>query len=195
MNVKNQLKFLPLFLIAFNFVSAQQTNSGQLEKATVNDSTDVLKAPPPPPPPLLTDPTLIFSYDAAGNQTQRLYCLFGTNCIISRQTPESLSLKEEVLVSIETIVDEMEENVFGKDLKIYPNPTKDIVFINIKSELIYKVESIKIFNSNASLIQELKFNADSKLEIDLTGKPSGVYFVHMHMNDGNNSITKKIIKE
>ena len=87
--------------------------------------------------------------------------------------------------------------LYVKDqLKIYPNPTKDIVYIKIQSEILSKTESIRIFNTNSTLIETLKNdNSNKDLQVDLTGKPSGVYFLHIHMNDGSESITKKIIKE
>ena len=65
-----------------------------------------------------------------------------------------------------------------------------------EKDIISKTESIRIFNTNSTLIETLKNdNSNKDLQVDLTGKPSGVYFLHIHMNDGSESITKKIIKE
>ena len=89
------------------------------------------------------------------------------------------------------------EEVINVDnqLKLYPNPTKDIVNIKIQPQILSKTESIKLYNTNSSLVKILKINNPNlSLEVDLTDKPTGVYFLHIHMNDGSKSITKKIIK-
>jgi Secretion system C-terminal sorting domain len=147
---------------------------------------DINSQPPPPPPPPPVTKVLIFSYDLSGNQKQRFYCS-DASC----QIPSPPSGK---FVNEEKIAEEIDNKV-DHQLKIYPNPTKDIVYIKIESSLYSQIESINIYNSNSSLIKNLnKNNNNPDLEINLTGMPTGIYFLHIHLK-GANSITKKIIKE
>lgn len=138
------------------------------------------------------DSKLYFSYDVSGNQTQRFYC--PDTCPIPtapNKTAPGEETKENEIVEVKDIENNLEEL-----LKVYPNPTKGVVQIEMESDLFSKVEYVKVYNTNSALIQELRFkNANQKLSVDLTGKPIGVYFVHIHLNDGSKSITKKIVKE
>jgi hypothetical protein len=138
---------------------------------------------------------LFLSYDTAGNQIQRLYCPDGNMCTPSVSSKESKEHAKEDIVKTEDLKNETKN--YSKRIVIFPNPTKGIATIKIDSKLTQKVEFIKLYTINSVLIQEFnKTDYNSKdLEVDLSGKPSGVYFVHIHFNDGSESITKKIIKE
>ncbi len=128
---------------------------------------------------------LIFTYDVAGNQTERFYC--PDNCSsTNKQTKEKeTDINEEA--------DHSEENDLGKSITVFPNPTEDFVTIKVESELLEQITSAKIYSSSASLVKSLKTNTQN-LQVNLSGLPLGVYFLHIHLNDGS-SITKKIIKE
>ncbi len=141
--------------------------------------------------------SLIFAYDNAGSQKQRFYCP-DAGCSVS-SPPAGKTTGDKNAVSEENNVDAANQNGlndYDGQLIMYPNPTKDIVFIKIKSELLSKIESVRIFNVNSTLIETLKaIDPNEKLKVDLTGKPTGVYFLHIHLNDGSNSITRKIVKD
>lgn len=139
---------------------------------------------------------LIFAYDNAGNQKQRFYC--PTSSCIVPNPPVGRVVEEDIAKTEEEKDEDVTQNIrvdYSNKFKVYPNPTKDVVNIQIDSEIINSIESIKIYSSNSSLIQDLGFKDTSKVSVDLTGKPSGVYFVHVHFNDGSESLTKKVIKE
>lgn len=138
----------------------------------------------------VTSQSLIFSYDLAGNQKQRFYCPNSGSCAVP--TPPTGKIANEEKIAEEDIEEDI---IINNLLSIYPNPTKDIVYIQMQSDLNSQIESINIYNSNSSLIKSLtKDNTNQNLEVDLTGIPTGVYFLHIHLK-GTNSITKKIIKE
>jgi len=147
-----------------------------------------------------TGSKLLFAFDVAGNQKTRLYCQQGGGCpmpsaVEEEEDPILLAAK----VSNEEEVSEKEiyeDNTLGDDKKfmIYPNPTEGTVYMNIPTNLASKIETINVYNVNSALIQEIVYNQESRLNFSLQGKPLGVYFLHIHLNDGN-SITKKIIKQ
>ena len=136
--------------------------------------------------------SLIFSFDTAGNQTQRFYCSDPEYC-----SPIAARKKDiEEYTSEEEFTEETREDTDNtSQLKIYPNPTSGIATIEIQEELLDDIEFIKIYTANSVLIKELELKSTkSKFNIDLSEQPIGLYFVHVHLSDGS-SITKKILKK
>lgn len=83
------------------------------------------------------------------------------------------------------------ENILADQIKVYPNPSKDIFIIDLqsaKSDLKYE-----LFSSNGSLIIKGKF--DNKInKIDLSGKPNGIYL--LKVMDGKTIVkTLKLLKQ
>lgn len=135
------------------------------------------------------DSSLIFSFDTAGNQTQRFYCSDPEYC-----SPIAARKKEiEEYTSEEELTNEEEsEAEVAEQLKIYPNPTSGNATIQIQEELLSDIQFIKIYTANSVLVKDLELeDAKNKLDVDLSEQPVGLYFVHIHLKDGN-SITKKI---
>jgi len=140
---------------------------------------------------------LVFAFDNAGSQKQRFYCI-APGCTVPTP-PAGKQSKNSIIVSRSSNEEELlsnEEDVLNNEsqFSVYPNPTKNLVYIQIPSELSTKIESINVYNVNSALVQSISLNQNDKLQFSLQGKPVGVYFVHIHLNDGN-SITKKIIKQ
>lgn len=137
----------------------------------------------------LTAQSLIFSYDLSGNQKQRFYCPNPGSCTVPTPPAGKFAKEEKVVEEI------IEDNEINNQLIMFPNPTKDIVYLQIQSDLHNQIESINVYNSNSTLIKTLNKGATNlDLQIDLTGLPTGIYFLHIHRKNAN-SITKKIIKE
>ena len=136
------------------------------------------------------DSKLIFSFDTSGNQTQRFYCSAPEYCspVASRkQEVNAYTFEEEIGL------DEAPDVI--TQLKIYPNPTSGMVTIQIENTLLDNLECIKLYTINSVLLKDIDLKgAKNKLALDLSGHPSGLYFVHIHLKDGT-SMTKKIIKK
>jgi hypothetical protein len=128
------------------------------------------------------DSQLTFTYDTAGNQTERFYC--PDNCASTSKTANEKEKKDIVESATETL-----KNL----LTLYPNPTEGLITVKLESELLEQIESLNVYSTNGVLIKTIKAKSQN-LKIDLTDMPSGVYFLHIHSNNGNDSITKKIIK-
>ena len=69
---------------------------------------------------------------------------------------------------------------------LYPNPTKDVLYINTK--LGIKIEKIQLY----SITGKLLFNNKNNKEVSLRHFPKGIYILNI-ISD-NNNFTKKIIK-
>jgi len=71
------------------------------------------------------------------------------------------------------------------DIKLYPNPVKEILNINNAT-----IENYKLYNNLGVLIKEGKVDAN---QINFSELSSGVYILKLH-NISNNTFTKKVIK-
>lgn len=74
---------------------------------------------------------------------------------------------------------------------IYPNPVNDIVTIINKENI--SVEEIIVYNLNGKMIQNVKFNQSTELQVDISHLKSGVYNLHLITNQG--VVVEKIIKK
>lgn len=81
----------------------------------------------------------------------------------------------------------IEENEFNK-LKFYPNPTKDIIWLD-SQEII---NEIKVFNLTGQELLSVK-SGGYKLNVDLTGLNEGLYF--LNVNSESSSTNYIILKK
>lgn len=79
------------------------------------------------------------------------------------------------------------ESIISK-IAVYPNPsTGQFNFENLSNKEV----QISIYFINGELIQKSKSNA-TNIVLDLTNKPDGIYL--LHIKEGNNNYTQKLIK-
>jgi hypothetical protein len=79
------------------------------------------------------------------------------------------------------------------DIKVYPNPSTGIVSLWFENDINQPV-SYKIINALGEVAGKSEYSEGirkNKLNIDFTGKPSGIYYVELKV--GSKVITKKII--
>lgn len=72
------------------------------------------------------------------------------------------------------------------ELKVYPNPVADVVFVQTNDE----VKNITVFSAHGSVVRNSNTNAKS---IDVRGLTSGIYLIKVTTTNG--TVTKKIIKK
>jgi len=83
----------------------------------------------------------------------------------------------------------IESNELEKGIEIYPNPTSGILKINFKNST--DKSEIEIFNSIGQNV--FKNNISNQTEINISTFSNGIYL--MKIKNGQNVVTKKIIKE
>ncbi|WP_299223196.1 T9SS type A sorting domain-containing protein [uncultured Psychroserpens sp.] len=139
-----------------------------------------------------TDSKLIFAFDNSGNQKQRYYCPI-PGCTIPtppagrQRDPNNTSAKKEVIVEEET-------SSLQDEMILYPNPTRGIVSIALKSNLdITLSDAVRVYNNSGTLVREIPSKSKTEMKMDLTNLPVGTYLIHVHMSNGE-IVTKKIIK-
>lgn len=75
-----------------------------------------------------------------------------------------------------------------EEISIYPNPVKEVLNINLAS----KNGSVKIFDMSGKLVKTAEANKSAAINVSSLSK--GLYIVEI-TTDGNNKVTKKMIKE
>lgn len=119
---------------------------------------------------------ILFYYDAAGNQTQRTFCI---NCQNSREANQAI--KEITELEDEDLLKFSPEDI----ISYYPNPVKEELYI--KWELINenKVSTIQVFSLTGQLL-----NSYSNLEKEITKNisfqefPQGTYLIILNYTNG-----------
>jgi hypothetical protein len=79
------------------------------------------------------------------------------------------------------------ESFLAGQVKVYPNPTKGIVNINVSNEIL--VENVSLFNS---IGREINVNVMNN-QMNISSLPTGVYILNITTNQGQ--LTRKIVKE
>jgi hypothetical protein len=74
------------------------------------------------------------------------------------------------------------------ELSLYPNPASSTLFI----ESPVRIGRIEICDLRAAVLSALDTN-DKKLEIDISGYPSGIYIVHIY-REGLRTVSLKLLK-
>ncbi|MDM8162163.1 T9SS type A sorting domain-containing protein [Labilibaculum sp. K2S] len=126
-----------------------------------------------------------FTYDVAGNRVSRTINLSSTKSGINGGDTEKLSFEKSE--------DFFTEILAEKEIKIYPNPTRGQLRVDILGyEDLDSNSSIQVFTTGGALLY--KSNTPSQTnDINLSDKPAGLYL--MVITIGSEKSTWKIIKQ
>lgn len=134
---------------------------------------------------------ITFGYDAAGNQSSRVYCSDGISCegIDHKTIIDKAPSSEEIIAEIQKT-----DETIAEKIHIYPNPTKDLITLSWEASVSNRIANIIISNSAGLGIQKVPFDSkEQHLTIDLGNFADGLYIVRFYLNDGK-VLTEKIIK-
>ena len=95
--------------------------------------------------------------------------------------------KDETAIYSEVCKLATEDNTLLK-IALYPNPAEDILYLF--NESTAEVTSIKVYDSLGKLVLE---QDNPSTQIDITSLSPGLFFAHIE--NGNDSLVKKVIKE
>lgn len=79
-------------------------------------------------------------------------------------------------------------------IRIYPNPVKEILFIDLKDNVLSENNKLDISDSSGKLIRTENLKSKTENKISLKHIPKGIYFYHIS-NDKQNIKAGKIIKD
>jgi hypothetical protein len=85
--------------------------------------------------------------------------------------------------SVELVTNTDDLELLG--VRIYPNPATQFVSISIDNpDHLDKISALIITDSKGALIQKIE-QIELKTDIDLSGYPTGTYFINILTNSGN----------
>lgn len=124
-----------------------------------------------------------YSYDSSGNRISRTITLVQSASIASTVESDTFKSGGNVIV----------DNSLGKEIKIFPNPTKGKLIIEIDSKDITKDRGvIAIYNVMNQLVVRDVLSLNSTT-LNISSKPSGIYYLIILLNGKRGNWT--IIKE
>ena len=126
--------------------------------------------------------SISFEYDDAGNQVIRkpiyLAARPGKPIIETADEPKEF----------------IESDIYS-DIKYYPNPTVEILYVQWKNQNDWFVNEIKVFSFSGQLMGILPISQNfEQVEVDFRAYPTGMYELVMVYNNGKQK-TLKIIKK
>ena len=98
---------------------------------------------------------------------------------------------KEVSIFIAEIPDAV-ENYLQNNIKIYPNPTKNGVFIDYGGGLEHQISNIELLDiTGRATLLDFKIIDEKKIWISFGGIKNGIYFIHLFNN--NHQYFKRIV--
>jgi hypothetical protein len=132
----------------------------------------------------MSQTTINFAYDSAGNRVSRTIELPASPTMFGGGGGTAEFREDENFFT---------EILAEKEIKIYPNPTRGQLRVEILGyENLDKNSSIQVFTSGGALLYKTG-NLKQTNDINLTDKPAGLYI--MLINIGGERSTWKIIKQ
>jgi len=129
---------------------------------------------------------ITFSYDDAGNQTQRLLCI---NCLTSRMTNEKT--KEITALTEEDLLKFSSQDV----ISYYPNPVREELYLQWELIEDNYVTSIQLYDLNGRVLQSFSnLNQKNSQNIAFQSYPIGMYALVLLYKSGEQK-SIKIIKK
>jgi len=99
--------------------------------------------------------------------------------------PLVANLRNDQSLGIETMV----KNQF---IKVYPNPTTDIVIVELMEPDALTTAKVTVHSMQGETLMQKDIHGGSRFQFSLSGKPVGIYLVHVQ--SGDRSEIAKVIK-
>ncbi|MCX6268963.1 MAG: T9SS type A sorting domain-containing protein [Bacteroidetes bacterium] len=108
----------------------------------------------------------------------------GTYCG-SEKNPLAASHDDENSLGIEQVIKK-------QFIRVYPNPTTDIVIVELMEPGTAASANVSVYSMNGNKLLQKTINSESRFQFSLSGKPIGIYMVHVQ--SGDKSEIAKVIK-
>jgi len=94
-----------------------------------------------------------------------------------------------------SLVTSAEELALRRDIKIYPVPSRDKLYIDLNNASFHQFKSIRLVNSQGEINLEktIALNLESEITLDLSSIPAGIYILEILSHKG--VFNQKIIKQ
>ena len=112
---------------------------------------------------------------------------------ITATDPDGMVATDEFEVCANSIATGIEGFAAAIETKMYPNPTRGIVFLEVSGNIGNQVEVAVVDIAGREVSRENHYDFD-KIQLDLSNQLSGLYFVKMKV-DGESIIKKLVVKK
>jgi hypothetical protein len=83
------------------------------------------------------------------------------------------------------------DNTLSESIKLYPNPTNDIINLTASNGL--NLTKLEVVDINGQVIKSVPIENSTNKEINVSNLSNGLYLINIYSLNG--MVTKKIIKE
>lgn len=101
-------------------------------------------------------------------------------------------ITDPVTSSFTTISEQGIDEPFKDYISVFPNPTKDNIFINISD---YTPKRLRIINVQGQTIMHMDSQLDQSIVVDLNHLVDGIYFILIEFNETIEVFEQKVIKK
>lgn len=124
-----------------------------------------------------------YTYDKAGNRLSRTIFMLRSATVAGHEEEKEETNPQEIVYS---------DKIAQSNIRIYPNPTKGILKVEIIRMEEEKPVTIQLYNMAGQLLIE-KPDVIFSTDIDISNRPAGTYL--LKIVSGDNVVTWKIIKQ
>ncbi|WP_268225628.1 T9SS type A sorting domain-containing protein [Sinomicrobium oceani] len=135
---------------------------------------------------------ITFTYDAAGNQTNRQWVC--VNCRTSEDLAKAATLEEasEIPEALQEVA-MTDEETLARPLTLYPNPVSSTLYVDWEGD--FPVREVQLYGNTGTLVNKNAVaKSQSQAELQFGMLPIGVYVMVVVYEDGHKE-TRKIIKK
>ena len=129
---------------------------------------------------LITDGTHVYS----GGYRHGLITTTGNYCGAT-SNPLVASQQNEDNIGVELVTK-------PQFIKIYPNPTTDMVIVELLEKGASKTAIVTVYNMQGARLLQKTINSEPKFQFSLLGKPDGIYM--LQVQSGDRSEIAKVVK-
>ncbi len=120
--------------------------------------------------------------------TDQEICIANVNDIVNKNYEKTvIGFGESCRFAQVTALDQIDLN---PDLKLYPNPADDVLWLNFKD--LQEIEKVELISADGSIFNQNKNNVSNTGKIDTSHLPNGIYFLKIVMNN-KQSISGKVL--
>lgn len=129
-------------------------------------------------------PIRVYEYDAAGNRIVRK--------VLELPVPDNMynNTESDSVCHVDSVY--YIDNVQDYTIKIYPNPTSSLIYVDIEGDNADKNATLSVYNISGSLLHTKQITGNSTI-VDLSNYPVGAYLVIMQLK--NEKTTWKVLKK
>lgn len=118
-----------------------------------------------------------YAYDLAGNRISRT--------IILSEAPQKAPAEEQS----EPFIEQFEQH----EIKIFPNPTKGILIVEVNGGNTEDNVWLTLYNLQGMVLQQIEYVVGSPKQVNLSAYPVANYILRLHV--GDKTVDYKIIKQ